>query len=386
MRLWKTGDYMKKLSVKKGISLILALSMALVLTAWQSGAVSASAASGELGTQQPAITASYLDSQGNPCNGNALPAGRYTMVLSVSDLASVSQMEFTASYDTDILSFSLIGAALLSDSLPQLDGIGPLTNGGRLIFGLASKNSDKTVLPNSAAQLLSIGITVSSQAPVDMENVITVDSSPRFTFIEVDYGDIHETESGTAYDCYALSSPAGFSGTVYPMTCDLSPDIAQYYSVSAYVGALASPDDEYGSYHTTGAVVTVSTESGDISAVTDDSGRFTLENLPNGEYTAVITYKYGFSREFEIVVDGADIDSDVMIGIVGCNWDGNDSVNTADYSLYSNFVGVTINDENYDKGFNLDNNHSINTADYSIYSSFVGVTTNNINYSYIVLN
>lgn len=364
----------------------MALSMALVLTAWQSGAVSASAASGELGTQQPAITASYLDSQGNPCNGNALPAGRYTMVLSVSDLASVSQMEFTASYDTDILSFSLIGASLLSDSLPQLDGIGPLTTGGRLIFGLASKNSDKTVLPDSSAQLLSIGITVSSQAPVDMESVITVDSSPRFTFIEVDYGDIHETESGTAYDCYALSSPAGFSGTVYPMTCDLSPDIAQYYSVSAYVGALASPDDEYGSYPTIGAVVTVSTESGDISAVTDDSGRFTLENLPNGEYTAVITYKYGFSREFEIVVDGADIDSDVMIGIVACDFNASGTITVADFNIYNQSVNTVSGDDKYDVNIDLNKSGTITVADYNIYSNFINVNNTEISYYHVVVN
>lgn len=377
---------MQNLSMKRIISLFSVLSLTLTLTLGQSGLFLAKAAETELGTQAPAITASYTDSEGNPCDGNALSAGSYTMALSVSDLASISELEFTASYDSDILSFSLLGSTMLSDTLPQLDGIGPLVTGGSFIFGLMSENEDKTLLPDNGAQLISIGLTVTSETPVDMNEALVVNADPLFTFIEVDFGDAHQTETGWVYDCYALSSPSGFSGTVYPMTCDLSPDITQYYNVSAYIGALASPEDEYGSYATTGATVTVSTEKGDISAVTDDNGRFTLENVPNGEYTATVTYQYGFSREFTVIVNGADIDSKIMVGIVGCNWDGNDSVNTADYSLYAELVGATVHDDNYDKGFDLDRNTSINTADYSIYSSFVGTTVISIDYAKIVLS
>lgn len=362
-----------------------ALALALSLTTGQSGAIVAPAAEGDLGTQTPAITASYTDSDGNACDGNALTSGSYTMTLSVSDLASISELEFTASYDTDILSFSLLSSTILSDTLPQLDGIGPLISGGSFIFGLMSENEDKTLLPDNAAQLLSVGVTVSSETPVDMNDVITVNTDPRFTFIEVDFGDVYHSDAGLVYDCYGLSSPAGFSGTVYDMTCDLSPDITQYYTVSAYVGALISPDETYGAYPTTGATVTISTENGDISAVTDSSGRFTLENVPNGEYTATVTYKYGFSREFTIEVNGADIDSDIMVGIVACNWNGDAYINPNDYNLYLEKILLSFDDDGYDIGFDLTADGFINPNDYDIYYNFILINESDFEYKNIVL-
>ena len=146
-------------------------------------------------------------------------------------------------------------------------------------------------------------MTVSGDAPVDMQNALTVDEDPNCTYIEVNYGDRTTTEAGDyIYNCYALSDPEDYPGTVYSMTCDLSPDLTKYYDVSAYVGALASPDAAEGSYPTTGAVITIQTDNGPIEATTDETGKFTLENVPNGEYEATITYRYGFSRTFTIIV------------------------------------------------------------------------------------
>lgn len=376
---------MQNLSMKRIISLFSVLSLTLTLTLGQSGLFLAKAAETELGTQAPAITASYTDSEGNPCDGNALSAGNYTMALSVSDLASISELEFTASYDSDILSFSLLGSTMLSDTLPQLDGIGPLVTGGSFIFGLMSENEDKTLLPDNGAQLISIGLTVTSENPVDMNEALVVNADPLFTFIEVDFGDAHQTETGWVYDCYALSSPSGFSGTVYPMTCDLSPDITQYYNVSAYIGALASPEDEYGSYATTGATVTVSTEKGDISAVTDENGRFTLENVPNGEYTATVTYKYGFSREFTVIVNGADIDSKTMVGIVACDFNASGTITVADFNIYNQAVNTVSDDVNYDLGIDLNRSDTITVADYNIYSNFINISSGEMDYFNIIL-
>lgn len=151
------------------------------------------------------------------------------------------------------------------------------------------------------------------------------------------------------------------------------------YTVSAYVGALATPDAEFGSYATTGATVSIQTEDGtQISAVTDDTGKFVLENVPNGTYEATITYKYGFTRTFTIIVNGAAVESDAMVGIVGCNWDGNTSVNIMDYSYFVQQNGLTVNDDGYDVGFNLDRNTAVNIMDYSIYSAFVGLTSSDL--------
>ena len=150
---------------------------------------------------------------------------------------------------------------------------------------------------------------------------------------------------------------------------------ASGYTVSAYVGALANTNDANGTYATTGATVTINTDAGEISAVTDETGKFVLENVPNGTYEATITYQYGFTRTFTIIVNGENVESTTMVGIVGCNWDGNSAINTGDYSLYAQCVGATVNDDSYDVGFDLDRNNAINTADYSIYAAFVGTST-----------
>lgn len=381
------GFTMRNKTVKKCICA--ALSALLFASALSIGLpAGAQEQQGALGSQRPAITAAYTDSEGNVCDGNALAPGDYTMTLSVSDLYSVANLQFTAYFDTQQLSFSSIGSELLSDSLAQTSGVLTSWTGGELSFFILSSNTGSTtVLPDNGADLLTIDMTVSGDAPVDMQNALTVDESPNFTYIEVNYGDRTTTEAGDyIYNCYALSDPEDYPGTVYSMTCDLSPDLTKYYNVSAYVGALASPDDTHGSYPTTGAVVTVQTETGPIEATTDETGKFTLLNVPEGTYEATITYHYGFSRPFTIIVDGADIESETMIGIVACNWDGNTTINNIDYSYFVNQNGNSVSDDSYDVGFNLDRNNAVNNIDYSIYSLFVGITENDIEYADTVIN
>lgn len=377
------GFTMRNKTVKKCICA--ALSALLFASALSIGLpAGAQEQQGALGSQRPAITAAYTDSEGNVCDGNALAPGDYTMTLSVSDLYSVANLQFTAYFDTQQLSFSSIGSELLSDSLAQTSGALTSWTDGELSFFIFASVPDieAAVLPDNGADLLKIDMTVSGDAPVDMQNALTVDESPNFTYIEVNKGDRIITEAGDyIYNCYALSDPEDYPGTVYSMTCDLSPDLTKYYDVSAYVGALASPDDIYGSYPTTGAVVTVQTEAGPIEATTDETGKFTLLNVPEGTYEATITYHYGFSRTFTIIVDGADIESKTMIGIVACNWDGNNnSITATDLSIFALHANETIESSNYDVGLDIDLNNSITASDLAILAQFSNMTASQIDY------
>ena len=372
---------MQKIIFRKRFCALLAALAILASVSFGQITVSAETQQGALGTQQPAIVAAYTDADGNTYDGNALAPGSYTMTLSVSDLYSVADVQLTASFDEEVLSFSLLGETLLSDTLPHMYGQVMSRIGGEFSFFLISTNSDMTVLPDNGAVLLSIGITIKGDTPVDMQNILDVNESPDFTYISVNYGD----SVGTTHNCYALSDPETFSGTVYPMTCDLSPDTTQYFTVSAYVGALATPTDEYGSFATTGAVVSISTDKGEISATTDDTGKFTLENVPNGTYVATVKYKYGFDRTFTITVNGADVTSDTMVGIVACNWDGNSNINTNDYVVFYESLGLYDSDEGYDVGFNLDRNSVINNNDYIIYYEFIGESVTSIEYAETVI-
>lgn len=381
------GFTMRNKTVKKCICA--ALSALLFASALSIGLpAGAQEQQGALGSQRPAITAAYTDSEGNVCDGNALAPGDYTMTLSVSDLYSVANLQFTAYFDTQQLSFNSIGSELLSDSLAQTSGVLTSWTGGELSFFILSDNiGSTTVLPDNGADLLTIDMTVSGDAPVDMQNALTVDEDPNCTYIEVNYGDRTTTEAGDyIYNCYALSDPEDYPGTVYSMTCDLSPDLTQYYDVSAYVGALLSPDSTEGNYPTTGAVVTVQTETGPIEATTDDTGKFTLENVPEGTYEAMITYHYGFSRSFTIIVDGGEIDSQTMIGIVACDWNGDGNINVNDYALYFNKYFVNSSSAEYDIGLDITRDGNININDYAVYYAFYFQNSDTIEYADTVIS
>lgn len=348
------------------------------------GAVSVNAAESTLGTQTPAITATYTDANGEAADGNALASGTYEMAIVVSDLAALSQMEITASYDSTALSFGR--AVTAAEEYPSLTSFGPQTVNSRFVYGLTSAEKTETVFADNGAVLLTVQITVTTDSTVDMSEVITVNEDPNFTFIEVSFDDRLPSGDSYIYNCYALGTAENFPGETYPMTCDLSPEISTGYTVSAYVGALALPKDEFGTYATTGAIVTITTDAGEISAVTDENGKFVLENVPNGEYTATITYKYGFERTFTIIVNGADIISDVMVGIVGCNWNSDIAVNSNDYAVYSKLVGQESTSDKFDIGIDINRDGAINSNDYSIYNQFVGYEQASTEYTNTIIS
>lgn len=158
------------------------------------------------------------------------------------------------------------------------------------------------------------------------------------------------------------------------------------YTVTAYVGAMAKPTDTVGKYATTGATVSITTADGTvISATTDDNGMFVLENVPNGTYTATVTYSSGFDRTFTIIVNGADVSSTTMVGIVGCNWDGNATINVADKNKFNAANGSSSADETYNVQIDIDRNGNINVADKSIYSAFNGYDSSAVSYGDITI-
>ena len=340
------------------------------------------------GSQTPVITASYTDSEGNVCDGNFLSPGRYDMTVSVSSLSCLAELQFTASFDPAVISAQgFVEFELSADNACWkqqelgLDGMYDSSQGAVSFFVLSTdKEAGSSAVAGSSLDLVTFGIEVLGDAAVDMQDVMQVNPSPYYTYISDSYFDVTVIESGESSESipnvYALSAEAGYAGSIYGLTCDLSPELESLYTVTAYVGALASPDDQYGSFAVTGAKVAVTTEDGaEIFALTEDDGSFTLTDVPNGTYEATVTYAYGFDRTFTLIVNGADVNAgtDQMIGIVACNWDGNTVINASDYSLLFEKIGVSSSSDDYDPAFNLDRNTSINASDYSIYFNFVGV-------------
>lgn len=361
---------------KRIISVALAsvLTCALFISCISAGAAEEYTSS--IGTQKPVITAEYRDASGNVADGNALSAGTYEMVLCVDDLASISQMQFTASYDANVLSFSNGILPLATDSSLNLNAVHLESANGSFVFAYNSGNYDScSALPDNGAELVKISLTVLGSAvdtAIDINSALTLDTNPNRTFIEVDYRDATVSGLSRVYKCYALSTADDFTGEVFPMECDLSPEISNGYSVSAYVGALTSPNEKYGSYPVTGAQVSIEVGGETLFAETDESGKFIFNNVPAGSYTATVSYKYGFTRTFTIEVADSNVESSTMVGIVACDWSKDAVINTNDKLSYLSLVSVKAGSDKYDLGIDIDRNGVINTNDKIIYLSFVG--------------
>lgn len=252
---------LEKFKRKLSVALASVLTCTLIISFFNIYGAAADGPISSVGTQTPVMFAQFTDSSGQTADGNALKPGTYEMVLRVDDLASISQMQFTASYDPALLAFS-------DGSLP-------------------------------------------------------------------------------------LASATG-------------------HSVSAYIGALAAPSDEYGSYPVTGAQVSVEVGGETVTAETDESGKFIFNDVPAGSYTATVSYKYGFTRTFTIEVADSDVESSTMVGIVACDWSKDSVINSNDKLSYLSLVSVKAGSDKYDLGVDIDRNGVINANDKMIYLNFVG--------------
>lgn len=335
--------------------------------------------SAETENNGPYLYAEYFDTNGKRADGNVLSSGSYEMHIVLEGVSSISEMEFTAPYGSEI-TFGEIST--LADENVSVNAICKTQN-NNLILCLVSLNDDFTEINSAGTVLLTANITVNTNDVVDMKLTVPVSADPNYFFIETNYGDIDKSSVPYSYNCYGLGDGSGyaFSGTVTAMVCDLSPELPTAHSVSAYIGALASPTDSFGTYPVSGAVVT----AGGMTAVTDSNGQFVIDGLIPGTYEATVTYQYGFTRTFTIVVSDSDIQSDIMVGIVGCDLSEDKVVNNGDYTLYKKYVGVNNQSNRYILSYDFNADGVINNGDYAVYKKFIGKNIQNMVYNETVI-
>lgn len=349
--------------MKKGFSVYFSVFLILIVSLF-SFPLSAFAENEEKSI--PYLYAEYFAEDGKRVDGNLLSSGNYKMQLVLKGVSSISEMEFTANYGSEVIFNNFLTIADEDSTFNALCK----TENSNLILCVVSLNDDYSEINSGGTVLFTADITVNSDSIVDMKQVVPVSTDPNFFFLETNYGDIDKSSVPYSYNCYGLceNSEYSFSGTVTTMVCDLSPELPTAHSVSAYIGALAKPTDSFGTYPVSGAVVT----AGGMTSVTDSNGQFVIDGLIPGTYEATVTYKYGLTRNFTIVVSDSDIKSDIMIGIVGCNLNGDTMVTTADYAIYSRAVGASVGESGYDVGIDFNRDNMITTGDYAVYSRFVG--------------
>ena len=352
---------MKKRIFKHGI-IAAFLSLVLILSVISLPAFIANAEPGTLGTESPAITASYQDADGKAADGNKLSAGTYKMTVTLSGMKAVSVLQFDAAYDESVLSFDNVKYSLMDTY--AYTGVEGFHSGGKLIFGYFSTNlSSTTEIDPNGTELFSLDVTVVSEAPVDIEDYITMNKSPDLTFIEADYGDIRQDGSTDIHDCYALEQGDTFLGlgTVYSMTCDLSPEFTEF-SVSGKVVVMLNPNkpDETNNAKGLDNVEIIINE--ETVATTDTDGNYDFMIAP-GEYDATLHHQNGYDRTVKITVEASSVTAPA-ITLVNCDYDHNGRINAADSTSFR--AGYKKKTDQA----NLNRDSSINASDNTIFKSF----------------
>ena len=356
--------------MKKGFAFGLAVFFALILTLISFPcAASAQTADGE--SNQLSLTAVYFDEQGKRADGNVLTEGNYRMQLVLSGFAQISEMEFTASYNSSVTvngNTAVCDAAAASADISSLCKI----EDGSIIICLVSLNDNCSSIASDGAVIFSADITVSSSVPLDMENVITENENPNYTFVEKDYGEIDKAAVPYAYNCYGFASGklADYAGSVTDMLFDMSPELSKSYSVKGKVVAMlnpSSPDDVTGAPALSGVDIIINDA---VVATTDSDGVFEIPSLENGTHEAVLHYANGFDRKITIIVNDASIDyTDKPITMVPCDYDNNGYVNYADTISY--LASVKSDDKAIG---DLNSDSYVNYQDTLIYFTFVKLT------------
>lgn len=368
--------------MKKSLTFCLTVFFALILNLFVFPCTASAQTVGNE-NEEFSLTAVYYDEQGKRADGNILTSGNYRMELVLSGFAQVSEMEFTASYDNSITVNSNTAVCDAADASADISSLCKI-NDGSIIICLVSLNDDGSSVVSDGAIIFSADITVSSSVPLDMEQVITENENPNYTFVEKDYGDIDKTSVPYMYDCYgfAQSKPADYTGVVTDMLFDMSPELPESYPVKGKVVAMLnpfSPDDVTDAPALDGVEVKINDA---VVATTNSDGVFEIPSLENGTHEAVLHYENGFDRKIIIIVNDASIDyTDKPITIVPCDYDNNGYVNSIDTITYFTSVkekDTLIGDFNSD-GY-------VNSQDTIIYFEFVKIADIGNIYSDIIVN
>lgn len=307
-----------------------------------------SAATGTLGSEEPYVYFTYENAEdGVQADGNQLSAGTYNVSVHFSGMLNSSVFQVSATYDTEKATVVPTPVSLLSDTVTDMESMGYVLGDGDIVFGFVSTNDAFSSLGDD---VVIAEFTMTFAQDCDAETVITVSKSPDYTFAQADYGDGYNDEYSLTLDS---EKDVNYTGTLYIMTCDVTPAFG--YDVSASLVVMTNSNGEtnnvpvYGEYTVqvyrdidrTDLVTTVK------SVRSENANSFVIEGLTDGTYYATISGAYAITRnDITIVVNGSDIAGPV-IPIIACDFNGDKGIGANDaIVVYEN--AASGNDMFYD--------------------------------------
>lgn len=290
-----------------------------------------SAATGTLGNEEPYVYFTYENAEsGETADGNQLDAGTYNVSIHLSGMANSSIVQVTGTYDTELASVASTPTAILSDTVTDMESMGYILENGNIVFGFVSTNDACSVLGDD---VVIAEIQVTFVQACDAETVISVSVSPNLTFAQADYGDGLDDEYSLTADA---DKDVNYTGTLYPMTCDVTPAFGYDVSGSLVVMINSNGDTNgvpvYGEYTIN---VYSDAERTDLvksvkSVESENANSFVIDGLANGTYYATVSGGYSVARrDITIIVNGSDI-SGPAIPIMACDFNSDGAVGTND--------------------------------------------------------
>lgn len=351
------------------------LALVIAMTIFIGLPIVSSAETGTLGTESPEIYCTFSQN-GELVDGNELTAGTYDVSFVISGVKNLAVVQITATYDDSMVTVASAPSYSISDDEAfPFHTIGYKNENSTIITGFISGNDDCTAISSDGQVLTTISMTFASDC--DAADYITVDQDPNHTFVQVDLND-------STGDQYALvDSYPGYSGNLYPMSCDVTPVITVEYSVN---GQVLIATDTTGTNTTVGIIgITVTVEKDGLiiaQAVTDENGYYTLPDIPVGEYTITFSGSTTVDRTGTLVVSSDKaVDSVITVdsvGVVICDYNKDRLINTLDDTAF-----VVSYDEEYNVYCDFNGDGIINSLDDTVFSVFFN---NVITYNKLILS
>ena len=280
-----------------------------------------------LGSEKPNIYCTYVNSNGEQCDGDKLTAGTYDVNFYLEGVSELSVMQLTATYTSDV-TVNGDAKSLLSDSAIGISSMGTVTDSSNLVFGFVSDSDTCSAVDSEATLLATFSVTFANDC--DAADVISVSTDPNKTFLLTNYEDGLDDE-------YALVTEfEGYNGTLYLMTCDVSPSTGHSVTGSLVIMTDAKGNTAnapvYGEY--TVNVYSDEARSDLVTSVTsslvNDVNSFSIDSLKDGTYYLSISSTYAVTRDdITLTVDGADITSSV-IPMMACDYNSDGQVTGTD--------------------------------------------------------
>lgn len=278
------------------------------------------------------IYCTYVDEAGNQVCGDDLEAGTYDVSFYTNNVATISVIEITATYDTEVVTINGV-----TNTIDSMTSMGTVNNNGNFVIGYVADGNYTDV--NAEAQHIATASVTFNQA-CDAEDYITVSDNPNLTFIVAD-------SSNSNYDNeYALVNNEEFpeytQGRLTKMYCDVTPNMnGEGYDITGIITIANTPDGNASTFPVQGISVDLLDADGNVIAkdVTDTNGAYNLTGVPAGKGYKLTIYG-NTTVDRTVTLDVNDTTAQLPpIGIVICDYNRDGVINATDKGVFLGHVG-----------------------------------------------